>query len=123
MRNSFYGLCVACILMLACATIYAQDLVPLTESEVNALYKTTSRSWVSVHDPSVVHTTGNTYYIMGSHRSWARSTDHMVSWQWLDSNNLFGVVNASGTVVVSNYADAFSTNETRKVKALVNGTV
>ena len=110
-------------LLFAGATLQAQDVIQLTESEVNALFQTSSRNWVSVHDPSVVRASGNTYYIIGSHRAWARSTDHMVSWQWQDSGNLFGTVNTSGKVVVCGFADAFSTNQTTKVKALVNGTV
>ena len=105
------------------ATLSAEETISLSQTEVNSLYKTVSRGWVSVHDPSVVHTTGNTYYIIGSHRGWARSTDNMVNWQGQDNNNLFGKMNSSGKVVVCNYADAFSTNETKTVPALVNGNV
>lgn len=105
------------------STATAQDTISLTSAQLTNLYKTVSRPWASVHDPSVVHASGNTYYIMGSHRAWARSTDHMVSWQGLDNSGLFGTVNANGRVVVANYADAFSTNMTNTVRALVNGEV
>lgn len=104
-------------------TVSAQDTVSLTSTQVSNLYKTVSRSVASVHDPSVVYASGNTYYIIGSHRAWARSTDHLVSWQGLDNNNLFGTVNASGKVVVTDYASAFSTSQTKTVRALVNGQV
>ena len=40
---------------------------------------------VSVHDPSVVKA-GDTYYVFGSHRAWAKSTD-LVNWETF-SNNL-----------------------------------
>ncbi|MBQ8937938.1 MAG: hypothetical protein IJ066_09510, partial [Bacteroidaceae bacterium] len=57
-----------------CTTILplqAQETINLTQSDVSALYKTVNRDWASVHDPSVVHTTGGTFYIIGSHRGWA----------------------------------------------------
>ncbi|MBO4801336.1 MAG: family 43 glycosylhydrolase [Bacteroidaceae bacterium] len=101
----------------------AQESISLTASQVNSLYRTQNRAWVSVHDPSVVHASGNTFYIMGSHRAWARSTDHLVSFQGLDNSSLFGIVNSSGKVVTTNYANAFSTNQTKTVPALVDGQV
>ncbi len=100
----------------------AQETTELTPEEVNSLYKTKTRKCVSVHDPSVVYSTGMTYYIIGSHRGWARSTDNMVNWTSLDASSLFGTVNASGKTVVTGYADAFSTNQTKTVTVLVDGT-
>ncbi len=110
------------LLALLTATVGSQSQ-QITYQEANNLCKTTSRSWVSVHDPSVVHTTGNTFYIIGSHIGWARSTDNMQSWQGLDNGSLFGVLNASGKTEVTSYSNAFSTNVTTSVKALVNGEV
>ena len=103
--------------------VYAQEPIRLTSTDLNNLYKTTNRSWVSIHDPSVVHASGSTFYIIGSHRGWGRSTDNMVNLQGLDNGSLFGTVNASGSVVVTNYANAFKKNQVTKVKALVNGEV
>lgn len=103
--------------------VHAQEVTILTSTDLNAIYKTQNRPWVSVHDPSVVHASGSTYYIMGSHRGWARSTDNLVSWQGQDNGSLFGTVSSSGSVVVTTYANAFSKNQTKKVKALVNGAV
>lgn len=123
-RQKFHAFVVAvAALLFSSFSLCAQETINLTQSEVNSLYKTIGRDWVSVHDPSVVHSTGNTYYIIGSHRGWARSTDNMISWQGLSNSNLFGKLNANGQVVTCGYADAFSTNETRKVRALVGGSV
>lgn len=103
--------------------VYAQEPIRLTSTDLNNIYKTTNRSWVSIHDPSVVHASGSTFYIIGSHRGWGRSTDNMVNLQGLDNGSLFGTVNASGSVVVTNYANAFKKNQVTKVKALINGEV
>lgn len=99
----------------------AQEAIELTPSEINTLYKTKAREWASVHDPSVVYSTGKTFYIIGSHRGWARSTDNMVNWAAQDNSNLFGIVNTSGTTSVTNYSNAFSVNQTKTVTALVGG--
>lgn len=93
----------------------------LTLEEINALYKTKTHKTVSVHDPSAVHYQNNTFYVIGSHRGWARSTDNLVNWTSLDNGSLFGKLNASGRAVSVNYADAFSTHETRTVKTVING--
>ena len=116
-------LTIVAVLSLCVAPVSAQDYTPLSLNDLTPLNQAQNRPWVSVHDPSVVHSTGNTYYIIGSHRGWARSNNHMVSWQGVDNNNLFGTVNSSGNVVVTNFANAFSKNQVTKVKALVNGTV
>lgn len=104
-------------------SLTAQETINLTQSEVNALYKSVNRDWASVHDPSVVHSEGDTYYIIGSHRGWARSTDNMISWQGLNNGSLFGKIGSNGRAQVCGFADAFSTNETRTVRALVGGNV
>lgn len=114
------------VVAILCTTILplqAQETINLTQSDVSALYKTVNRDWASVHDPSVVHTTGGTFYIIGSHRGWARSTDNMISWQGVNNSNLFGKTGANGKVTVCGFADAFSTNETKNVRALVDGKV
>ena len=113
----------AALVMAAAPSVQADDVVQLTQADINGLYKEVGRSWVSVHDPSVVHTTGKTFYIIGTHRGWARSSDNMISWSGQNNSSLFGIVNASGRTVVADFADAFSTNQTKRVKALVNGTV
>lgn len=111
------------MMMLHVVAAQAQEYTQLSLSDLNALNQTQERPWVSVHDPSVVHSNANTYYIIGSHRGWARSTNHMVSWQGLDNSSLFGTLNSSGNVVVTNFTNAFSTNHTKIVRALVDGNV
>lgn len=106
--------------LVAASTASAQDTLSLTAAQVNSLYKTQSRSWVSVHDPSVVHATGNTYYIVGSHNGFARSTDNMVNWSGV-SNNYYGRVNADGSISRCSFADAYSTHAVRRVTVLVDG--
>lgn len=105
------------------ANLSAQEYTLVTMDDLNPLLQAANRQCVSVHDPSVVHATGNTYYIIGSHRAWARSTDHLVSWQSVNNGNLFGIVNSSGSVVATDYTNAFSTSQTKKVNALVDGAV
>lgn len=41
----------------------AQEAIELTPSEINTLYKTKAREWASVHDPSVVYSTGKTFIL------------------------------------------------------------
>ena len=101
--------------------LMAQEDMELSLSDCNAIYKTTNRGSVSVHDPSVVQASGATFYAIGSHRGWATSTDNMQNWRGLDGDKLFGKLNSNGTAVACAYADAFSVNATTKVTALVNG--
>ena len=94
------------------------SLIKVTSSEIGKLYKTTSFSRVSVHDPSIVVDNSGTkkkYYIYGSHRASGASSD-LKSW----SNNswTYGIVNASGKVTTVDYKQAFVTNMTKKVKVL-----
>ena len=113
-------------LLIALATslsLSAQDPVQLQLAELNALYATSNHNRVSVHDPSVVHTTGDNFYLVGTMRGFARSTDHMQNWSGLNGDAIFGTVNGSGQVVSCSYEDAFSTNQTKTVRALVNGVV
>lgn len=110
-------------LALCSTSAHAQEYSLLTLSDINSLNKSVGRSEVSVHDPSVVHQVGSTYYIMGSHLAWARSTDNLVSFEWQSSDNLFGTVDGTGKTVVTDFANAFSVSQTTKVRALVNGSV
>ena len=112
----------AAIALLA-TTVRAQELTPVTLSEINALYTAVNRSRVSVHDPSIVHTTGDTYYLVGTMRGFASSTDHMQNWTGLNGDGIFGTVNDQGAVVKCSFTEAFNTNQTKTVRALVNGTV
>ena len=99
---------------------YAQT-TELTRDEINSLYKNKNHSAVSVHDPSAVHYTGKTFYVIGSHRGWAMSTDNMVNWTSLDNSRLFGKLNSSGSVVVTDFASAFSQHPSRMVNTVIGG--
>ena len=73
MMKRFHVLIVA---MLTFVTASAQT--ELTTTEGKTLYKTTSKRRVSIHDPSVVfNPTSNRYYIFGSHKAGAYTTDMM----------------------------------------------
>ncbi|MBR6318993.1 MAG: family 43 glycosylhydrolase [Prevotella sp.] len=64
------------------ATTSAQT--ELTSTEAKTLYSKTSKSWTSIHDPSVVynHKSGR-YYIFGSHKAGAYTTDFQ---NWTQAN-------------------------------------
>ena len=109
--------------LVAMEAFAADEIIQLSQLDINQLSQTVNRARVSVHDPSVVHATDKTFYIMGSHRGWARSTDNMIGWQWQDNGNLFGTVGTNGCVTVTDFSNAFSDNQTKTVRALVNGSV
>ncbi|WP_027450732.1 family 43 glycosylhydrolase [Xylanibacter brevis] len=81
----------------------------LTQTEAKTLYKTTSKRWISVHDPSVVwEPNSKRYYIFGSHRAQAWTQD-LQNWTWFSSPWKVGSNNnASNT-------DAFVTPKVTKV--------
>ena len=65
------------------------DMVKLTTTEINSMYTTKTKSYVSVHDPSIVYDSISKYfYIYGSHIGAAR-TKNMQNWSGI-SNNIFG---------------------------------
>ena len=74
------------LVLLTVVSANAQDIKQLSASDINSLYKPVTRSRVSVHDPSVVHTSGITFYIMGSHNGFARSTDNMQNWSGVSND-------------------------------------
>lgn len=78
--------------------ITAQE-IEITPSQAKALYKNTSHRRVSVHDPSIVYDSikTNRYYIFGSHRGVAYSTDGMVNWTAVNKGN---EVNGEGVASV-----------------------
>lgn len=54
------------------------------DGPVSELHPVESR--VTVHDPSIVYDETNaTYYIYGSHRAWASSTD-LINWEYVENN-------------------------------------
>ena len=112
-------LCVACLLSGMTLTARSETQTQLSPNDITALTATSSRSLAGIHDPSIVQA-GSQYYIMGTHRGFARSAD-LMNWNGLTMN--FGLVGADGSVSSCAPAQAFSTQQVRKVKALVNGQV
>lgn len=105
-----------------CGTIstYVQDeenLIQIPAAELGKLYKSASFNRVSVHDPSIVVDNSGTkkkYYVYGSHRASASSSDMK---NWSNNNWSYGVVNGSRITTVD-YRQAFATNMTKKVRVL-----
>ncbi|MCR5179629.1 MAG: hypothetical protein K6C30_00170, partial [Bacteroidaceae bacterium] len=61
MHRLFIALTVALSALLTTSnSLFAEDLISLSQAEVNNLYRTKSRGIVGVHDPSVVHASGKT---------------------------------------------------------------
>lgn len=114
----FNIICCGVAAMLSTQT-YAQELTSLTAADVTNYTKSTTRQYAGIHDPSIVQY-GSQFYIMGSHRGFARSTD-LKNWTALDMR--FAKVNADGSTSSCGFEQAFSTHQTRKVRALVNGEV
>ncbi len=98
----------------------ANDTIFLTQTEVSNLYKTTSKSYAGVHDPSLVSDRKGNTYIFGSHNAIARTSD-MANWTGIGNGNLYGKQSATGNVSVVKFNDAFSTNMTKQVTILKDG--
>ena len=99
------------ILLVALMTgVSASAQTELTTTEAKSLYKTVSKKRQSVHDPSVVYEpTKKRYYIFGSHRAQAYTTD-LQNWTWFTSPWKVGNNNNASN------ADAFVTPKVTKVK-------
>ena len=122
MRQHLHFLAAA-VLLLWTPKAVGEEATGLTLADINALYERATRKRVSVHDPSVVLAQGQTFYAIGSHRGWAKSTDNLRNWSGLNGDQLFGRLNSSGKVVACAFGDAFTDNATTTVKTLVGGSV
>ena len=92
----------------------ADSIIWMKSAQMGAVYKTASASRVSVHDPSIVRDGAN-YYIFGSHRACARSTDLK---NWTSQSWTYGIVQANGTVKSTNdFAGVFGAAETWRYTA------
>ena len=82
----------------------AQSQTEVTTQEAKTLYKNVSKKRISIHDPSVVYEpTSQRYYIFGSHKAGAYTTDMQ---NWTQANPSWSSANAS----------AFVTPAVKKVK-------
>jgi len=94
--------------LLTGVSAYAQTEVTTTEAK--SLYKDVSKKRTSVHDPSVVYEPNSQrYYIFGSHRAQAYTTD-LQNWTWFTSPWKVGSNNNASN------ANAFVTPKVTKVK-------
>ena len=96
-----------------------QEQTALTAADISNYTRTSSRTLAGIHDPSIVQD-GSKFYIMGTHRGFARSTDLM---NWTGLTMRFARVNSNGGVTSCNPDQAFSVPQVKRVKALVNGEV
>lgn len=93
------------MLLATMTTIMASAQTELTSDEAKTLYKNTTKSRVSVHDPSVVYEPNTKrYYIFGSHKAGAYTTDFQ---NWTPANP---------TWTPNTNSSAFVTPEVKTVK-------
>lgn len=92
----------------------AQAQTELTTSDLTSLYKTQSRKWTSIHDPSVVWDPASQYfYIFGSHYAGAKTKDF---------KSYTGIFNYyQGGYNSDNAYKAFQSNPTHTVKRCLPG--
>lgn len=93
------------------------DVVEVTKSQLNALTRTTSKTRVSVHDPSITRA-GDKYYIFGSHRAHAYTADLQ---NWTSFTAPWGTVDADGNVT-SGAANTVAFNKPQLTSVTQNGT-
>ena len=94
--------------LLVTGVVSAQTEV--TVNEAKSLYKKTSKRWISIHDPSVVYEKATQrYYIFGSHKAGAYTTDMQ---NWTQANPTWKV----GTNVNAGNDVAFVTPAVKTVK-------
>ena len=93
------------MLLATMTTIMASAQTELTSDEAKTLYKNTTKSRVSVHDPSVVYEPNTKrYYIFGSHKAGAYTADFQ---NWTSANP---------TWTPNTNSSAFVTPEVKTVK-------
>ena len=97
------------------AATYAQtEQTELSTSELTALYKTQSRNWGSIHDPSVVWDSNTqTFYIYGSHYAGVKTKNFN---SYTNISNYY-----SGSISYNNAYRAFLSNPTHTVKRCLPG--
>jgi len=100
--------------LLPALTISAQtDSVEITTTTAKSMYKSYGMGRVSVHDPSVVYNSDkNAYYIFGSHRGQAKTTNFQ---SWNSFTAPWGKVNSDGTVTSCSNQEAFTTNQVKTI--------
>ena len=104
MKNTFHLLLAVFYMLTATAQ------TEITSSEAKTLYANTTKNRVSIHDPSVTFDeVSNRYYIFGSHKAGAYSTDLK---NWTMSNPTWSTPSSNNAA----NADAFVTPEVTKIE-------
>jgi len=97
-------------------TSTTEDTVDITLQQLNALTRTTTKTRVSVHDPSITRE-GDTFYIFGTHRAQAKTTDLQ---NWTTFLAPWGQVNSDGTIT-SNVENSVAFNRPQLTSIQQNG--
>lgn len=95
--------------------------IALTQADVDRITGAVSLSRVSVHDPSIVNTSGD-YYIFGSHMGVAKTED-LQNWTSVTSESTTSTLFADVNGNVVSYAEAFSNNAVTGAVSSGNSTV
>lgn len=110
----------AIMALFTCLQVSALDedkdsVITMTAADLGKLYKSVSYKRTSVHDPSIVKA-GNKYYIYGSHRAAAVTSD-LQNWTW--QKWYYGVPKSNGSVTsTESYEGVFNNSQTKTVKIL-----
>lgn len=99
------------------STSTTENTVDVTLQQLKALTRTTTKTRAGVHDPSITRE-GDTYYIFGTHRAQAKSTDLQ---NWATFTAPWGRVNENGTIT-SGVADSVAFNTPQLTSIQQNGT-
>lgn len=97
------------VVMLMLAAMPAMAQIQIATKDLANLYKSTSSSWTSIHDPSVVwDSNSQQFYIFGSHYAGAKTKDLR---NWTGVHNYYN----------KPFDQAFKSNPTRTVKRVLPG--
>ncbi len=111
-------------LTLLALSVGANAQTQIETSELSTLYTTSSPATISIHDPSVLNRGGN-YYIWGSHRGMATSSDLVTYSGYTASSSTFTQLSEQGASSGTSctYADAFNYQQVTQVKNYLGETV
>lgn len=101
------------LLLLGLSALSASAQTELTTSEAEKMSASASYKEVGIHDPSIVYNPAeNNFYIVGTHRGWAKTSD-LLNLTSLNSNNIY----------TSGYSTQFKSCPEHEVKVSRNGEI
>ncbi len=111
------------ILLLSAMALVTQAQHTLTRQQAQSLYTTKAPARTSVHDPSVVwDAQSKQYYIFGSHRAQARTSD-LYRWTYISPAIPWGTVVDGAVVSGTANSDAFTHPQVRSLTTAAGKTV